>query len=82
MNTSLCRSCGCPVTWAKSANTGRWMILQAAPRDSELHGNVVIVDGQAYVYRDTDAADEAHPDRLLYIDHHATCPQAKDWRKK
>ncbi len=82
VSEDICRSCGQAVIWAKSAKGSRWMILERAPDGSGLRGNIVIVDGKAHVYRDSETAIDAYPCLSLYIDHHATCPQAKEWRKK
>ncbi|MBN1461389.1 MAG: hypothetical protein JXA57_17815 [Armatimonadetes bacterium] len=59
----------------------------SARGDEHGHGNVVVArepDGEyrAHVYRDWEAAIEAHPCLSLYRAHHVTCPQAKDWRKE
>jgi hypothetical protein len=57
---------------------GKWMILDDGPVRG---GNVTIVGGVAQVYRDWEAAIDAHPCLPLYQDHHVTCPQAKEWRR-
>jgi hypothetical protein len=80
---SLCKSCRAPVIWAKSAATGKWMILDAEPT---LDGNVVLVWSDQYgrkdahVYRDGDAAEVAHPGAERRVDHHVTCVSVEDWR--
>ena len=79
---STCRSCGARVTWVRSAATGKWMILDEDPLRG---GNVVVIRGadgtpKAHVYRDWEAAIEAHPCMPRYQDHHVSCPQAGDWR--
>lgn len=65
-----CRSCGATVLFATSAATGRTMILDAKPAKRvvlELTG----LRGPPGVFaRVVDT----------YLDHHATCPQAAEWR--
>ena len=83
--SATCRSCGARVVWAKSAATGKWMILDEAPTPD---GNVVLTVARQYgrhdahVYRDAASAEEAHPGEARWLDHHVTCPQAKQWREK
>lgn len=79
---TTCRSCNADVFFVPSAATGRRMILDAEPI---LNGNVEIADGLAYVLREGPLAD-ARAKMLrgtgkVYTSHHATCPQAADWRK-
>lgn len=77
-----CRSCKAPVTFACSTSTGRWMILNATPtREGNLH---VANNGKGRrVARVVSGPDrEALLERLggLYLDHHATCPNAEAHR--
>jgi hypothetical protein len=79
---STCRSCGAPVRFAKAAS-GKWMILDAEP---SMDGNIILAlddrerHANAIVFRDAAAAQERFGDRRRYKDHHATCPQAREWR--
>lgn len=69
-----CRSCGAPVIFATTAN-GTSMPLDAVPY---LGGNVRLVDGwRAEVVGPLEAMDVE-----LYGSHFATCPQAKEWRRR
>lgn len=63
--------------WAKNDRSGRWMILGA---ERVLDGNVVFVEGcRAHVICAGEMPDARLP---RYLDHHATCPQAKEWLRK
>jgi hypothetical protein len=77
-----CRSCGAEVIFVPSAKTGKTMILDAKPEkrivltDGEAGGGLFVglkhsdyTGGQARAY----VAD-------VYVDHHATCPQAAQWK--
>lgn len=81
-----CRSCGAPIRWAVTTH-GRMMPLDAEPNPD---GNVTFT-GRRRPSRAGDAPEvhvhavgqrgldvEDAPDR--YMPHHATCPQADDWR--
>ena len=78
-----CRSCDAPVRFAKAAS-GKWMILDAEPTPE---GNVVLFLDEreaghvnAVVFKNAAAAETKFPGRRRYVDHHSTCPQAKEWR--
>lgn len=77
---SACRSCGAPVRFVKTAK-GKTQILDAEPTDN---GNVQIgyVGGveMALVLSVEDQAAAVAEGLPLYLDHHATCPQAQEWR--
>lgn len=74
---SACRSCGAPMRWARTSN-GKAMPLDAEPDDT---GNVVIIDGHAETHISAGRAEEVRPGMPRYMPHHATCPQADDWRR-
>lgn len=76
--TVRCRSCGAPIRWAKTRQ-GKAMPLDANPTPT---GNVVISpDGAARVLtRKQVEQGGIVGDR--YVSHHATCPQAKQWRRE
>jgi hypothetical protein len=87
MAQNTCRKCNADVRMAPSAfNPGRSRILDAAPN---AEGNTYIITGgqgkgRAMVLSGPilpiaqKAAREGELD--LYIDHHATCPYAEDFR--
>lgn len=79
---SACRSCGAPIIWATSTETGKRMPVDEAP-DPE-RGNVLLVsgnDGPETVVL-TRAAIAARPNRnRLHTSHFATCSDAKGWRR-
>lgn len=80
MNT--CRSCGAAVRFARTAK-GKTQILDAEPAEN---GNVqlVSVGGEelAQVVGPMDIAAAQIAGTPLYLDHHATCPQAQEWRER
>lgn len=71
-----CRSCHAPVRWVRTAK-GQPMPLD---RDPNPAGNVLLdAHGRAEVCRQGDPRLlEARP---VYMPHHATCPDAKGWRR-
>jgi hypothetical protein len=68
-NLSACRSCGAPVEWAETA-TGKRMPFNP-PIVTVPVLVPVIIDGR--VVEDVDGAT---------VSHFATCPDAKDWRRR
>lgn len=80
MNT--CRSCGAAVRFVRTAK-GKTQILDAEPSES---GNVQIIllggEEVAHVLGGEFRAAAQIESIPLYLDHHATCPQAEDWRNR
>jgi hypothetical protein len=75
-----CKSCGAPIVWAVSVNTGK-----ALPLDPEAgtEGNVRLEwtrDGTPYVTVLTDKQRAGHRG-ALYRSHWATCPDSQSWRR-
>ena len=74
---SRCRSCGAEVRWAHTT-FGKLMPLDAEP---DPNGNVELVGkGQQQL-----AIVHAQPTMdggLRYMPHHATCPDAEQWRRR
>ena len=66
---SQCRSCGAPITWAELTSGKRH------PFD----GEIVAVRMQGSVL---DGRVIEHVDTSVTTSHFATCPDAKDWRRK
>lgn len=72
-----CRSCRAPVFFVRSAATGRNMILNAEPDPA---GNILIAEdllGHPVAHVLGSSGDGGGD---LYLDHHATCPNAEEWR--
>lgn len=67
-----CRSCGAPVIFIKSKR-GKWMICDAEPLPASL--------GEVRTFEDG-SVRQAKEGEIGYIDHHATCPDVKKFRKK
>jgi hypothetical protein len=83
---TTCRSCDAEVVFVPSAKTGKPMILDAKPAKG-----VVLIDGTVPVAQwdkvilvgfgpelDDDRTVAAVVD--VYTDHHATCPNAGEWK--
>lgn len=72
-----CRSCGAPILWAVT-DKGRRIPLDPEPSD----------DGNQFVYRDVDAklrATAREPARIAstrHVPHFATCPNARQHRRR
>lgn len=79
---SVCRSCGARVRWVRTYR-GRRIPLDFEPNP---RGNVVLVGGGdtppiATVFRECQR--ENVPDDVpVFMPHHATCPDADDWRTR
>lgn len=69
-----CNSCGAELLWVRT-EAGKATPLDAQPTDN---GNIAVVDGVAHVCYDL-LDDDAG---LRYTSHFATCPDAKEHRKK
>jgi hypothetical protein len=71
-----CRSCEAEVIFVPSAKTGKPMILDAKPEK-----RVVLLDVYGHLSPDM-VQGEAIAARVVdtYVDHHATCPFAKEWK--
>ena len=84
---TLCRSCSAPLRWGKTPS-GKRMPLNAEP-DLE-RGNVRLTldryfpDGSqpAIIYGAEAARHVREAGDLLYLPHHATCPDADRWNAK
>lgn len=70
-----CRSCGTPIEWATWPTSGKAMPVDLAP---DPNGKLVVIAGKLKFYTDDDA--KLHRDRRT--SHFATCPSAKEHRKK
>lgn len=71
-----CRSCAAPIIWAVTTN-GKFMPVDAYPTDD---GNVELVDGtppRAIVHGQPPLGLVGE----LRLPHHASCPQADQWRR-
>lgn len=82
MRTATCRSCGRPILWCTSVATGRAMPVDADPTPD---GNVEVTehpDPAASMLRAVVHAQPPLGSPPLRMAHHATCPQADEWRKR
>lgn len=81
-----CRSCQAEILWVRTTNTGNLMPVDAEPNPD---GNVEVqpepevrgVGGAVY-----SGTVHAQPPMLatgsIHMPHHATCPQADQWRHR
>lgn len=74
---STCRSCGAEIRWVRSATTGKPMPLDP---EKVKGGNVEVIvklgeteETAKILWRD--------PERVAYVSHFATCPNAAKHRK-
>lgn len=76
-----CRSCDAEIIWAATP-AGKSMPLNAKP---DPFGNVEVSGDTARPVATVLAGlfleDARSTGRELYMPHHATCPQGRDWRK-
>lgn len=82
MNTSTCRGCGAPIVFVKSA-LGKYIPCDAQLvryRANPAGKDFVVVEGEGVVRCDLDF--EGLPTGMARITHFATCPQAKQFRKR
>lgn len=85
MKTTACRSCKAPVIWARTKG-GKYIPLDAKP---DAKGNVAVVERTdhdgcvAYdaVMRKVGTTQPTLGFEPLYMPHHATCPQGREWRR-
>jgi len=82
---STCRSCGDAVVFVPSAKSGKQMILDAKPaKGVVLVGTAEGSEPCEELWRAGGAAFHDGPAACVvdvYTDHHATCPQAEEWRR-
>lgn len=72
MDVSRCSSCDRPISWVKTVN-GKRMPVDA---DKSWAGNLEIINGVAH------RVAKGGPRVLLYVSHFATCPNAKQHKRK
>lgn len=80
---SQCRSCGASIRWVVSTKGNR-MPIDASPHPN---GNLYLtkraLDGQWCASAiGQESLEAARSMGRAYISHHATCPQAQQWRRK
>lgn len=76
---SNCRSCGAPIFHAPTA-AGKTIPVDLEPNNAT--GNIVIRDRIAKVLTRAAMGNDPEPGEVRYLSHFATCPGAKDWRKR
>ena len=82
MNQGICRGCGVPIVFLKSA-IGRYIPCDAQLvryRENPSGKDMVVVDGKGVVRCDLDF--EGFATGMARISHFATCPNAKDFKKR
>lgn len=73
-----CRSCGAPIRWATTRVSGQRIPLDAEPVEG---GNVEVL-GEVAGEWVVKVHKGAIPDRLGFLTHFVTCPDAGSWRKR
>lgn len=82
MTTSACRSCSAPIRWARTPK-GKMIPLDAEPnRDGRIRLGHIGGEEVALVLTDPAEIAAAEFEGELYVSHFATCPQARDWRRR
>lgn len=85
MVITTCDSCGAEIVFANSGSTGRPMPIDAHPAAG---GNIRLEERDrplpplAHVIGATIDLLAQDDDGVRYISHFATCPNAKEWRRK
>lgn len=78
LERSLCKACGEEMLWARTTNG----VLQPFNAIPDPKGNCVIDnEGIAHVVK-ADLFDQEVPEGTRFMPHHATCSEAKKFRKK
>jgi hypothetical protein len=76
---SNCRSCNAPIVWGVTVKGAR-IPLDAEPSDKGTFRLAPMPYGKDQHALFVAAADRPNVDRL-YLSHHATCPQGKNWKR-
>jgi hypothetical protein len=80
-SSTTCRSCGAPVIWRKNVATAAALILDAEP--DRARGTVDLVGRKnCRVLAGETLTIARRIGTPLFLDHHATCPQAAEWRRR
>lgn len=78
---TVCNSCHAPIFWASTTAKGKPMPLDLEPHDN---GNVEVIEGQhgplATVLGPLEVQLARGVGSDLFMPHHATCPDAADWK--
>jgi hypothetical protein len=78
VNEGYCRTCGAPILWVRTVNG----VPIPLDRDPTSTGNVVLLENLAHVTAGPMEAAMLAGDGPVYMPHHATCPQGRDWKGK
>lgn len=80
---ALCKGCGAPITWIKSA-AGKVIPCDSKPKRYWLDdaGPARIVTERGEVLRVRLSGDDGTEDGIGYLSHFATCPQAGQFRRR
>jgi hypothetical protein len=80
--SATCRDCGKEIIWLKHDKTGKSAPIE---RDRSKLGNIVISEEQGLYRIATEAEYDKHllaDSPILRLNHFASCPNAKEFRKK
>jgi hypothetical protein len=78
VTASLCRSCGAPILWVLTTH-GKRMPLDAEPDPA---GNVSLDQHRVATVHTGGSLAFLAVVNERWMPHHATCPQADQWRKR
>ena len=92
MIVKKCNSCGRPCTWVETPK-GKNMLLNVPqvsdPKELELltegwahTRGLYIFTGDGSKVKPATMADVMYGHEAIYLTHYATCPDAKEWRKR
>lgn len=77
-----CNSCGAEIVWAVTSGKGKAMPIDAEPNPD---GNVELLppkQGTRAPVAVVHAQPPLAPEHPIHMPHHATCPQAAEWRRR
>lgn len=79
---AVCRKCGAPILFVRSAKNGKWLPLNEGLVEykADEDGEDLVVNQIGEVIRCT-FEFQCRPDGLARIPHWATCPYADDFRR-
>ncbi len=80
--TGTCSKCGAPIVWLRTPK-GKWMPADAGPKPYKANpeGKDTVVNDRGEMVR-CDLKFEGIPSGQARIPHWATCPNAREFRKR
>lgn len=81
---ATCRTCRAKIIWTLSVTSNRRLPVDVDPVPT---GNIVLTSGndgpesRVLKVAELEARRRRHPAELLYLSHHASCPDGRDWQR-